>query len=167
MIRNIFCTSCVLVVLLCTTICSAQEITVQVAIEGVDADLEANILATLGIQRLQGQANLDSSRVLSAHRRAADEIERALQPFGYYRPQISITLDEEEGAWSATYTVDPGDPVILEEVLVYATGPGEADPAITAQLFHPELRVGLQLDHRVYEDLKARIFTTALASGYH
>ena len=155
-----------LVVLLCTTICSAQEITVTVAIEGVDADLEANILATLGIQRLQGQSNLDSSRVLSAHRRAADEIERALEPFGYYRPRISSTLEEEEGAWSASYTVDPGDPVILEGVLVSATGPGEADPAITAQLFHPELRVGLQLDHRAYEDLKARIFTTSLASGY-
>jgi translocation and assembly module TamA len=157
---------CVLAGLLHAALSVAQETSVTIVVEGVDAHLETNILASLGIKRLVGQGSLDSSRILSAHRRAPNEIERALQPFGYYRPIITSKIDEDEGAWTATYRVDPGSPVLLTEVIISATGPGEREPRIVDKLSHPDIQAGRQLNHASYEDLKAAIFTAALASGY-
>ena len=66
----------------------------------------------------------------------------------------------------ARIVIDPGPPVIIDDVAVGVTGPGAEHPAFRALLDKPALRRGDRLDHATYDGLKAELRRLAATLGY-
>lgn len=145
---------------------SAAPERITVEIQGVTGELRQNVRAQLTIaQHASGEPVLEA-QIRRLHDRAPDEIRRALQPFGHYRPTIDAALSQRPGGWIARYRIDPGDPIRIGRVDVDIVGPGADDPALRGVAGRHGLRPGEPLRHAAYENAKAALQNRAAATGY-
>ena len=144
----------------------AAQSKVRVEIEGVDAEVERNMRAMMEIARAAETGPLTRDRLDRLHVRATNDIETALQPFGYYQPHIEKSLEPVGNEFVARYTVDPGVQVHLRSVEITLTGAGKDDPAFVAVKDGFPLRQGDPLRHTLYETGKLRLLAVAADSGY-
>ncbi|HKT31552.1 MAG TPA: autotransporter assembly complex family protein [Gammaproteobacteria bacterium] len=140
--------------------------TVQIQVQGVSGDMLKNVLAYLSINAYKDAPNLNDALVEQMNSRAPNEIQTALQPFGYYQARVASDLKETESGWSVTYTVTPGTPVKLRQVDVSISGPGQSDAALTQYLAGLPLKAGAQLNQPLYEQVKQRLLDIAAHRGY-
>ena len=161
--------------------------TVEVKISGIEGDLLQN--ATLFISLLQNtqteekklpiinrlngikgrplpSADLSERQLKRAHRLAPKEIAQALQPYGYYAPDIQPRLSKTSEGWLAEYIVDPGQPTIVNSLDIQNTGAGKDDEKITAAWNTTSLSPNRQLSHLEYEETKKALVHAAFESGY-
>ncbi|MEF8834150.1 MAG: POTRA domain-containing protein [Halofilum sp. (in: g-proteobacteria)] len=140
---------------------------VDVAIEGVEGALLDNVRAMLSIGAERIDVEVTERAVRRLHRRAPDEIRRALEPFGHYAPEIESNLArDEDGAWRARYRIDPGPRVQLVEVAIDIRGEAADDPAFAELREELPLAPGEPLVHADYDDTRRRIMELAAARGY-
>jgi translocation and assembly module TamA len=126
-----------------------------------------NVLSALSIeQAADKEKNVTEARVRSLHGKAPEEIRKALQPFGYYRPTIDARLTREESDWVATYRIDPGPELLLESVDVTVSGAGADDPSLVAAARAFPLTRGDAVNHPAYEGGKAVLEEAASENGY-
>ena len=146
---------------------AAQEASVEVVIEGIEGDLEANVRAMLEIARAadEGEA-LTSARVRQLHDGSEDDVRLALQPFGFYEPVVRSSLRRAESRWIARYVIEPGAPTIVRSATVELTGPGAESPAFREQAAAFPLDPGDTLRHAPYEEAKVALLAVAADSGY-
>ncbi|MBN7797831.1 autotransporter assembly complex protein TamA [Parahaliea mediterranea] len=140
---------------------------VVVVVEGVEGELLDNVRASLSIAR--DRKRLTAVSIQERHGKAQREIERALQPFGYYRVQVEATLDEPaspERAWWARYRIDAGPPLPVGAVDIRFEGRGAdfLDKDAFAGAF--PLAAGDILDHRRYEAAKRSLLEEVRRQGY-
>jgi translocation and assembly module TamA len=136
-----------------------------VRIEGLDAELEANVLAHM---RLDDEA-CDQTRVRVQYGfdRAPDSIRAALRPFGYYEPKIEATLEmPAEGCWQAVFKVDAGEPVLVQATEIRVEQEGEELPVFSRLIEDSDIRIGERLEHDTYEALKSRLLVAAHEYGF-
>ena len=74
---------------------------VTVEVKGISGQLLSNVLAYLSIEQQKFDPNLTELQLQRLHGRAKGEIAKALQPFGYYDPQIEGTLQHSDDHWLA------------------------------------------------------------------
>ena len=148
---------------------------VEVEATGLETEVSENVLAHLSIAKLgeegdetdrESEPTLPEDRVRRLHAVAPTEIEEALQPFGYYEPVVSSTLQRSDDGWLARYDVDPGEPTLLAEVEIRVLGEGRDEPAVREALDSIELSAGDVLQHPQYEAAKQRLFNAAYQAGY-
>ena len=137
----------------------------KVEIDGVKRDLERNIRSNLSLEKLDKDERTEE-RIRRLHADAPDEIEEALQPFGYYRPQVRSELRQEGDQWIARYEVDPGPPVKIASVDLQITGDGARDPRFRDLAARFPVRQGEVLYHPDYEQGKAALESLAAEEGY-
>lgn len=143
-----------------------QALELEVRVEGLTGEYERNVLALLRIYQEREDAELSVLRIEALHRRAPDEIRRALEPFGFYRVEVDASLTRpaaEDGTWVATYQVDAGEPVRVRAVDYRIEGPGADDPAFPARF---PMQAGDVLLHAEYEKAKESIRRIAARRGY-
>lgn len=146
---------------------SAHAEGVDVAIQGVEGALLDNVQATLSIAADQRDGEVTERSVRRLHRRAPDEIRRALEPFGYYQPEIDTNLArDDDGAWQAGYRIDPGPRVKFTEVTIDIRGEAANDRAFADLRDDLVLAEGQPLVHADYDTAKRRIMELAAARGY-
>ncbi|HXH02870.1 MAG TPA: autotransporter assembly complex family protein [Candidatus Competibacteraceae bacterium] len=138
----------------------------RVSVEGLEGELRANALAFLGIERFDGKAAPSVERLRWLHQQAEEELRRALQPFGYYRPHIDSSLEHDAAGWRARYRVVPGEPVRIASLRLELAGEARQDPAYQRLLANPPLRQGEVLVHARYEQLKSELQSLAAERGY-
>ena len=144
---------------------SALASSVKVELEGLEGPLQDNVEATLSIRRAEG--DLRAGQIKRLHGRAAEEIRRALEPFGYYRPDIRASPVPEGDDFRARYEVDAGEPIRLRTVEVRATGAGaESDPRFGTLVDDFPLAAGDVLDHSLYTLGKNALALYAARKGY-
>ena len=146
---------------------AGQEL--QVTLKGLQGEAGDNVSAALEILRRSADTDLDASRIEALHQQAEQQIRRALQPFGYYRPRIDakLTPPETDGApWRADYQVDPRDSVPVSNIDLTFTGPGAQDEAVLLLREDFALKPGDVLDHRDYEETKRQLLGKAREQGY-
>ena len=139
---------------------------IDVVVTGVSGEHLRNVLAHLDIWQQRKSTDLKAGHVAKLHRLAPKQIATALQPFGYYQPTITASLRRDGETWRASYTIDIGTPVPITSLDIQLLGAGASDAKLGQLTTSPELRVGSPLDHRQYEELKARLLDTAIAEGY-
>ncbi|EXJ11927.1 MULTISPECIES: autotransporter assembly complex protein TamA [Nitrincola] len=144
---------------------SASELTLRV--EGVPDNIADNVRGFLSIQSLENQEVTSVSRLMYLHRRAEDEIRQALEPFGYYNPELDLALQSQEGGWRAVYQITPGPQTQISRVTVQILGEGEQDPEFIALLASNPLKMGEALYHPTYESFKSQIQSLAAERGYY
>jgi translocation and assembly module TamA len=148
---------------------------VEVEVAGLGNEIKQNVEAHLSIAKLGERGKQPDAQAAPApteesvrrlHGVARTEIEEALQPFGYYGPAVSATLQRTDRGWLARYEVDPGDPTLLDEVEIRVLGDGRDEPGLRAALAAIELSAGGVLNHPRYEAAKQRLFNAAYEAGY-
>jgi translocation and assembly module TamA len=140
---------------------------VTITLEGLNEELQGAIRSHL---QLQQYADRDISRrqANSLFADAEQEIQQALQPYGYYQATVEKDLQrgEERGDYHATFRITLGEPVIVDSVDLEVGDEAFAIDSVreAVQAFHPI--EGEQLQHGVYESSKNTISTALQTSGF-
>jgi translocation and assembly module TamA len=141
----------------------------EVAINGLQGEPLANVQASLDVVRHSGSEALTAEKINTLHQQAEPQIRRALQPFGYYRPQISAQLQAPSLAsdpWLASYTIDAGPAVPVTALEISFTGPGANDTELHALAQSLPLETDVTLDHRDYESARRSLLEQVQELGY-
>jgi translocation and assembly module TamA len=156
-----------LVFLLCCTIATGQEpARVDVVVTGLDGAPLNNVLSRLSLFQQRDNPRLTEVMVRRLFADAHREITAALEPYGYYSPAVEKDLAREVEAWKATFHVTPGEPVRITEIGITLSGAGRHEQLLLEGVARYPLRVGDVLDHRLYEQGKKNLTSTALSAGY-
>ncbi|ALG68636.1 autotransporter assembly complex protein TamA [Beggiatoa leptomitoformis] len=142
---------------------------VIVTITGISDILLNNVKAYLSIEQQKEHPNLNPNRIRRLHKLAPEEIQKSLQPFGYYRVVVDATLTEPaqgETVWQVTYAITLGAPLLIDKVDIKVTGDGENDDAFQDILRKPPIVRNAILDHQLYEKLKKSLFSLTEERGY-
>lgn len=144
--------------------CQAAD-PVVVKIEGLSELLEKNVRAVL---TLTGEtADAAPERIRLAEARAPEEIRKALEPFGYYRPRVvEASVSRRDGNWRAEYRIDPGPPIRLSAVDVRLVGEAAPVPEMRALVDGFPLKKGDVLDQTLYEKGKGALQDRAAELGF-
>lgn len=140
---------------------------IDIRIEGLEEDrLRNNVHALLSLTTLKQREAPSEVRVRRYFSLAEREIHTALEPFGYYRPQIESRLERTGDGWRAQFHIDAGEPVRVRELALDLSGPGQDIPELQALLDDPVLGLGDIAVHARYETLKKSLLSKALELGY-
>ncbi len=139
----------------------------EIEIEGIGGDPAQNVRGFLSLRATPCDA--PPWRLRARFRKADQEIRKALEPFGYYRPKVQgewFPATKDSACWHARFRIDPGPQVRLRHVDVQVRGPAREDPAIRALLEHGLPQAGDPLLHARYESLKRTLLNIAHDHGY-
>ncbi|MEO7433044.1 MAG: autotransporter assembly complex family protein [Dokdonella sp.] len=138
---------------------------VSVQLDGVDGPLRDAVLAGLEMNQY-GERDVTAAQARRLYEHAESEVRSALEPYGYYNPQVSGELNESGDSYVAVVHVVPGDPVTLSALDIVLDG--DADGQLPVQkavgAFAPAK--GQALDHAAYEKSKATVQAALFGSGY-
>ncbi|MDR2549857.1 MAG: autotransporter assembly complex protein TamA [Desulfobulbus sp.] len=147
---------------------AAAQPAIKVNISGdIDEQQLQNIRSRLSLARLPDNETPSEALFKRLYGKARQEIAKALEPFGYYTPEISVDQQWQGGVRQVDIKVDKGLPVTVEEVNIALSGPGEHDERLHEAIRRFPVRQGEVLDHQVYENSKDALVTAALENGYH
>lgn len=143
------------------------QINVNVVISGIEKPMEDNVRLFLSIEQQKDHLLMSEGRLLRLHKKAPQEISSALQPFGYYRPDIKTELTQPTpNHWQATYNIDPGPPLLIGQFNFTISEEMLKDPEFIALSKKLPLRKGEVFNHLEYEDIKTRLARLAAERGY-
>ena len=146
---------------------TAARADIDIDISGVDPALRRNVLTLLSLERYKTRDDLDQPLVERLQERAEREAATALRPFGYYDAKVTSSIERTgEGRWRARIRIEPGQPVLIENIDIGVTGAGETDPAFREILASSTLRRGARLEHAAYDTLKDNLRRIAATQGY-
>ena len=134
----------------------------QVQISGVEGDLLENILIHLELEA----CDAPGWRVQEQFEVSGADIRTALEAYGYYGPEIASTLSLGDDCWTASFSVDLGEPVRLRRVELSVAGEGSEDSVFRQLIEASELREGGPLLHAAYDALKRGLLDIAQRRGY-
>ena len=139
---------------------------VSVTIQGIDGRLYDNVAASLKLNVKKNDESLSEGQIRRLHTSADKEIREALEPFGYYSPEISQSLEYADGIWAATYTVAPGLPVKIAAVEIQLTEEHDVPLSFQSMKENFPLKAGDQLDHTLYKSGKKDLLQKLFSQGY-
>jgi translocation and assembly module TamA len=145
---------------------AAAAESLRVEIEGLSGELRKNALASLQIEVARKDKDLDESRIRRLHGQAPDEIEQALQPYGYYRVVVDASLHHEGTTWVAHYKVEEGPQLKVTKRDLQVLGEGAGDPGFQQVVRAFPLHEGEALLQVAYEVGKKAFDDYAAANGY-
>ncbi|MGH8177385.1 MAG: autotransporter assembly complex protein TamA [Steroidobacter sp.] len=139
---------------------------IEIVIPDVSNAVANNVRAFLSLTRYAERDDVNAETMARLQRRIVTETREALQPLGYYEPEVAYDVAQEDSAWRVTIRITPGRPVRLSEVSVRALGPGESERAIREVVAAENLKPGLRLNHGSYERVKGDLLRAAKNNGY-
>ncbi len=148
------------------TVYSQQKPAAEVSVTGIDGVLLENVLSSLCLVTQRVGDRQAGSMVRRCYDMADAEIEKALEPFGYYSPTIRKSMLQEDTVWKVHLDISPGEPVRITEVDIQLSGQGMDDPSINDAVSGFSLGEGDVLDHQLYEQGKKVISSKAITAGY-
>lgn len=160
-------------VALCASGAAAQAAQIAgVHVEGLDPAMATNVRTALSLEAAIGK-RVSDARLDYLLRVAEDETREALEPFGYYVPEIRIATDPatldalgEDTPVRVDIAVRIGEPVRVRGATVAIEGDGADDRYLKEELDAFTPKVGDVFDHTVYERSKAFITRRLAERGY-
>lgn len=148
------------------TMAAPASARIEIAIPEVTPAVENNVRAFLSLSRYADRKEVTPEVMSRLQRRIVSETRKALEPLGFYEPEVKYETVRNGEDWKVTIHVTPGRPVRLSEVSVKVTGPGEHERALQEILAAQDLKPGLRLNHGTYEQVKGNLLRTAKNEGY-
>lgn len=146
---------------------SATEVVTEIS--GVQDDLRANVEATLSLEQAEDLEQVSVWRLRRMATDATEEVRTALEPFGYYSPEVAVRLEEPAGndqPWRAIVDIVPGDPVRVASVSLTLGQEADALKAFRKWREDWPLREGDVLRHAPYREALSRLEQIAQARGF-
>jgi translocation and assembly module TamA len=144
----------------------AAQAKIAIDIPEATEQVANNVRAFLSLTRYADRDDVTPETMSRLQRRIVSETRAALEPLGYYEPEVTYEAKQEGDGWRVTIHVTPGRPVRLSEVAVNVTGPGADARAIREVVAAQELKPGLRLNHGTYERVKGALLRAAKNDGY-
>ncbi len=138
----------------------------NVTVRGLKDPLLENVLNFLDIEKQKNNKELTPHWIQNLHQQSSKEIREALQPYGYYQPEIIADLQEKDGTWMATYIVNKGLPVKITKRDVRWIGEGATDPVFQESIKSYFKNCSNRLIHSEYETAKNNFMSVAFSNGY-
>jgi translocation and assembly module TamA len=139
---------------------------IQIEVPGLTPALETNVRAYLSLTRYAERDDVTPETISRLQRRIVGEVREALQPLGYYEPEVTYQVTPQDNNWHVTVNVRPGRPVRLSEVSIEITGPGKDLRVLREIIDAQALKPGLRLNHGTYERVKGELLRAAKNQGY-
>jgi len=136
----------------------------EVRIEGLEAPELTNVRSYLRLDEEPCDAPVE--RIRQRYRGLEQRVREALQPYGWYEPEVALQLRQGEGCWQVDIAVELGEPVRIEAVDLRVSGAAEDDAEFLAALPRDRLRPGERLRHGDYEAVKKALVDAAGQRGY-
>ena len=152
-----------LLLALCAPAAEAARVTVQ--LDGIDGDLRAAALGAVELQQYE-KREVSRAQVRRLYRRAEQQIEQALQPYGYYNAKVDGELVNEGEAFRAVLHVKAGQPVKVSELSIRIDDAARKLRAVRSAISAFSPQKGQRLDHASYERSKAAIHASLFSVGY-
>ena len=150
----------------CSAAFSQEGLKVDISLTGLQEEMQRNVLAHLSIARQKDNPSLTDYLVKRLSKKAEKEIVSALEPFGYYQPEVDLDLLKEGSIWRVKLDVNPGNPVIIADVTLKLSGSGSNERQLIDAVDEFPLIKGDILDHQRYESGKENLISQAGTSGY-
>lgn len=160
------CILCISFLLPLRPLAALAGVPLVVDIRGLEKTLHTNVTRFLSIEKNKNKDELNARWIKRLHEQAPEEIRQALQPFGYYLPEIQAELSKENDTWLARYTIDAGEPVRFSKRDIQWTGEGISNPLFQQSIRQYIADAGDKLIHAEYEAAKGRFLNLALSEGY-
>jgi translocation and assembly module TamA len=140
---------------------------VEIVVTGIEGDALKNVQETLVLPAgLVREGTVDRLWLDRFARQAEDKARTALEPFGYYRALVTVTVEPAGERHLLRVQVVPGEPVRLTEVKVAVVGPGTEEKRLRRQVAMFPVKKGDVLLHQKYEAAKADLQSRARDLGY-
>ncbi len=155
-----------------TVLCSfamadvASQQALEVEIRGITGELRDNVKLMLSLYQQRNDKSLTKARIDRLYQRSRKEIAQALQPFGFFKPNISADMTEKPSVIKVVYDIDPGEGIKLTRLNVSLQGEAERDPAFVQLMTRLPLREKKILDQRAYNETKLKLQNLAASRGY-
>lgn len=153
----------VLLLAACGTVQAAKVARVEVT--GLDEAMTENVRLSLSLVDAIGE-DISGRRLGALVRGTEKETREALEPFGYYSPQIEVRRSRGDDGVVVTVAVDPGKPVRVRNDHVAIIGEGGRDRYLKQDLAAFEPAKGDVFLHPLYEASKTRITRRLGERGY-
>lgn len=142
-------------------------VSLQCKVTGVAGPILTNAQAFLHPPQATSAAPLTTPLIRQwALQQAPQQIKLALQPYGYFKPQIQTTLRQQGEVWLASYHIDLGPLLRVTRLTLIISGEGASNPKLHALQTNFPLHSGQPLNMEVYNNAKQKLFITAQQEGY-
>ncbi|HSB03717.1 MAG TPA: autotransporter assembly complex family protein [Thermodesulfobacteriota bacterium] len=150
-----------------STLAMAAE-PVEVIVEGLEGDTLKNVQAGLALPpSLVQEGRVDPLWLKLFERQIPEKVRQALEPFGYYNPQIRVSLEViQEGLFRLRVYVEPGHPVRVSSAKIELRGMGSQEQELKDLVKAFSLKEGDILRQTKYEEAKGALKAKALELGY-
>jgi translocation and assembly module TamA len=140
---------------------------VEIVVTGIEGDALKNVQDTLVLPAgLVRDGTLDRLWLDRFAQQAGNKTRSALEPFGYYNPLVTITIEPAEKVSRMLVTVVPGEPVRLTGITVTLVGQGQEEKRLLRLAASFPLKKGDVLLHKTYEEAKGALESRARDLGY-
>ena len=140
----------------------------EVVVEGIEGDALANVTAALAVPEglvEEGKVNVQGLEYFKSQ--VGEKAKTALEPFGYYGPQITVGLESADNKnYRLIVRIKPGKPVRVTKVDISLRGPGAREEKLRKLVREFPLHKGDVLLHQKYEVAKGALKSQALDLGY-
>ncbi|MBS0557398.1 MAG: outer membrane protein assembly factor [Proteobacteria bacterium] len=137
----------------------------SVRIDGVDDPLKAAVVAAAEITQYQNK-DITAAQAQRLYTNAGEQIDKALEAFGYYNAKTDGELKETPQGWDAVIHVQPGEPVRVGDFRVEVPSPAREQKPVAKALAEFAPRPGAVFDSVAYEKSKAQVQSALYAAGY-
>jgi len=136
----------------------------EIHLDGGPKELRDNIRQYLSIADEACSAPL--WRLKSLLVEAEGEIENGARALGYYQLTFTTDLTQTNDCWQLSIQLTPGEQVKISNFNLIIRGDGTEEEIFKELFDKPDIRIGDNLHHGRYENLKNRISTLATSHGY-
>ncbi|MAZ44671.1 MAG: hypothetical protein CMF48_05820 [Legionellales bacterium] len=145
-----------------------SEAQISIHITGIDGKLKHRLYNDISIDDDYYQEQSFTSKQLdNLAIRGEKEILQTLKSFGYYQPVITHSVREKsENYWKVNYTIEKGNPVVVEEVFFTISGNGKSNRNLSKHLSSFLPSTNIPFDHHQYETQKTQLLAAAIELGY-
>jgi translocation and assembly module TamA len=144
---------------------AAHAANLTITIEGIKDELADAARANLTLQQYASR-DVTPAQIRRLFNNSQQEIQAALEPYGYYNVSVQSTLQNTDKGLNALFRVTLGDPVIVKNSKVEVTGEGKDLPRVKRAVRRFKPAVGDQLDHGEYEASKKVLETALFDNGF-
>jgi translocation and assembly module TamA len=144
---------------------AAQAANLTVTLEGIKDELADAVRANLTLQQYASR-DVTPAQIRRLFNNAEQEIQAALEPYGYYNVTIQSTLQNTDKGLNALFRVTLGEPVTIKNSKIEVDGAGKEMPAVKRAIRRFKPAVGEKLDHGEYEASKKALETALFDNGF-
>ncbi len=141
--------------------------TVEYVVEGVDEPMLTNVRDHVTAFRIGSSARLNGRLKRKLTGDAINATAAAVRPYGYFNPVVEVNIAKKEAdIWLLSVNVQAGPPVLVKDLHLELTGPGNGLESLESWRMNFPLEQGKILNQQAWDKAKLGAMDLLEESGY-